>query len=130
MNPSAKHYKVHKPSPIDLVLQYDLNFIEGSIIKYIMRSPFKGDRIGDLKKALYYAKLLGTDDYSFGFADLDEYIELIEEEKQVINLTIWTVYDTDDNWNRVYKNIGKHNKVSRLIQKVIAIREKDEMARS
>ncbi len=128
MNPSAKHYKVHKPSPIDLVLQYDLNFIEGSIIKYIMRSPFKGDRIGDLKKALYYAKLLGTNEHSWGEADLDEYIELLPEEKQVINLVIWTVYPIDKEENIVYKNRGKHNTVSRLIKKIIAIREKDEMA--
>lgn len=126
----TKHYKMHKPSAIDLVLKYDLNFIEGNIIKYVMRSPFKGDRIGDLKKALYYAKLLGTDEYSAGKADLDKYIELLPEEKEIINLTIWTVYDTDDDWNMIYKNRGKENKVSRLIRKVITMRQKDALARS
>lgn len=125
-----KHYKIHKPSAIDLVLKYDLNFIEGNIVKYVMRSPFKGDRIGDLKKALYYAKLLGTDAYSLGWADLNKYTELLEEEKEVINLTIWCSYDVDDDWNRIYKNRGKENRVSRLIRKVIKIREKDALARS
>lgn len=125
-----KHYKIHKPSAIDLVLKYDLNFIEGNIVKYVMRSPFKGDRIGDLKKALYYAKLLGTDAYSLGWADLNKYTELLEEEKEVINLTIWCSYDVDDDWNRIYKNRGKENRVSRLIRKVITMREKDAVVRS
>lgn len=58
----TSHYKVHKPEAIDLILKYDLNFVEGNVVKYILRSPFKGDSEGDLNKALYYARLLKPSD--------------------------------------------------------------------
>lgn len=74
----TSHYKIHKPEAIDLILKYDLNFVEGNIVKYILRSPFKGDRVGDLKKALYYAKKLPKeckftcDNCNRGKFDIDE----------------------------------------------------------
>lgn len=48
------HYKRYKPEPIELIEKYQLNFSEGCFVKYMLRCEFKGDKLGDLKKALYY----------------------------------------------------------------------------
>lgn len=77
------HYGVCKPEPIQLIHQYKLNFVEGNIVKYILRSPFKGERTKDLEKAIYYALLLKPLGYirCFNFTDLEEYQKylLLEE---------------------------------------------------
>lgn len=77
------HYNICKPDPIQLIHKYKLNFVEGNIVKYILRSPFKGDRIQDIEKAIYYALLLQPIGYirCFNFTDLSEYNDylLIEE---------------------------------------------------
>lgn len=50
------HYHHCKPEPIKLIEKYQLNFSEGCFIKYMLRCEFKGDKLGDLKKAQYYLK--------------------------------------------------------------------------
>lgn len=50
------HYHHCKPEPIELIEKYQLNFSEGCFIKYMLRCEFKGDKLGDLKKAKYYLK--------------------------------------------------------------------------
>lgn len=84
------YYKIHKPEAIDLILRYNLNFIEGNIVKYILRSPFKWDRIGDLEKALYYASLLKEDNIraSFDESELDSYSDLSYLEREAVEMTI------------------------------------------
>lgn len=84
------HYKIHKPEPIDLILKYDLNFVEGNVVKYILRSPFKGDSQGDLKKALHYAKLLKPNPHFSRIFDdsLSEYTELSPWLLKAIKATI------------------------------------------
>lgn len=84
------HYKIHKPAPIDLILKYDLNFVEGNVVKYILRSPFKGDSQGDLKKALHYAKLLKPNPHFRRIFDdsLSEYTELSPWLLKAIKATI------------------------------------------
>ena len=37
--------------PIKIIEHYDLNFSLGSVIKYVLRAPFKGTPLDDLKKA-------------------------------------------------------------------------------
>ena len=51
----SDHYKFGI-EPIDIIESWDLSFTEGNIVKYLLRSPYKGDELGDLKKALYYLK--------------------------------------------------------------------------
>lgn len=53
-----KHYNVGKIEVIDAILDWNLNFCEGNIIKYIVRSDHKGNRIEDLKKAKQYIEFL------------------------------------------------------------------------
>lgn len=39
---------------IDIIESWDLNFSLGNAIKYILRSPYKGNQIEDLEKARWY----------------------------------------------------------------------------
>lgn len=88
------HYKIHKPEPIELILKYNLNFLEGNIVKYVMRSPFKDDRVGDLQKALYYARIIEPSAIPVRFPQFDcekqlkQYRELNVIEKTIISLVI------------------------------------------
>jgi hypothetical protein len=45
------HYK-KTIQPWDIIDAHNLDFYEGNAVKYILR--LKGDRIGDLKKAIHY----------------------------------------------------------------------------
>ena len=40
--------------PIKVIEHYDLNFMLGNAIKYILRAGKKDDKIQDLEKALFY----------------------------------------------------------------------------
>lgn len=40
--------------PIKIIEHYDLNFNLGNAIKYVLRAPFKGTPLADLKKAYTY----------------------------------------------------------------------------
>lgn len=47
-----KHYMQYKYEVIELTQH--CNFVMGNALKYILRSPFKGSEIEDLKKAVWY----------------------------------------------------------------------------
>lgn len=49
-----KHYKQGNVEAIDLIESYNLNFNLGNAIKYVSRCNFKGDKVNDLKKAIWY----------------------------------------------------------------------------
>lgn len=94
MSQATQHYKIHKPEPLELIQRYNLNFIEGNIVKYVLRSPFKGDRVGDLKKALEYAFIIDISQIQVRFSQFDfdkelqEYKELSLIEKTIASLVI------------------------------------------
>jgi len=49
------HYNNQKEyDVIDFIKDYDLNFNEGNIIKYVTRAKHKGTHIKDLEKAIDY----------------------------------------------------------------------------
>lgn len=49
------HYNNKKEyDVIDFVKDYDLNFNEGNVIKYVARAKYKGTHIKDLEKAIDY----------------------------------------------------------------------------
>jgi hypothetical protein len=55
INPA--HYTAYKGlEVIDLTEQ--MGFVEGNIIKYVARAPFKGSELQDLKKARWYLNRL------------------------------------------------------------------------
>jgi len=48
------HYNAH-PSGIEVIrITEHLNFCLGNVIKYVLRSPYKGSQIEDLRKAAWY----------------------------------------------------------------------------
>ena len=51
-NPS--HYKSDKMECIEVIEAFNLGFHLGNSVKYILRAGRKGDRIEDLKKAIWY----------------------------------------------------------------------------
>jgi len=53
----GSHYKSFTIQPIEFILKNDIPFIEGNIIKYVLRFKDKGG-IADLEKAKHYIELL------------------------------------------------------------------------
>ena len=51
-----KHYNNNGIETIDVIEAYNLNFNLCNVIKYILRSDLKGNKIQDLEKALWYLK--------------------------------------------------------------------------
>ena len=52
------HYNAGKIEVIDAIVDWDLDFIEGNVVKYVTRAKHKGDKLGDLKKARWYLDYL------------------------------------------------------------------------
>jgi len=58
-NINPKHYKQGKIEVIEFILDQQMNYLEGNIVKYLSRYKQKNG-IEDLKKALWYLnKLIG-----------------------------------------------------------------------
>ena len=53
-----KHYNQGKIEVIDAIMDWELDFIEGNVVKYVARSRHKSSRVGDLKKARWYLDYL------------------------------------------------------------------------
>jgi len=49
-----KHYYGNKLQAIDVIEDFELGFHLGNAIKYILRAEKKGDKIENLKKAIWY----------------------------------------------------------------------------
>ena len=52
------HYNQGKIEVIDAIEDWDLNFCEGNVVKYVARSRHKGEALQDLKKAQWYLNRL------------------------------------------------------------------------
>jgi hypothetical protein len=48
------HYKGNKFECIDIIEDFHLGFHLGNAVKYILRAGKKGDRIEDIRKAIWY----------------------------------------------------------------------------
>jgi len=53
-HPSHYGGKDNPFEPIKIIEHYDLNFMLGNTIKYVLRAGKKGDKLVDLEKALWY----------------------------------------------------------------------------
>lgn len=106
------HYKKCKPEPIDLIEKFQLNFAEGCFVKYMLRCEFKGDKLGDLKKALYYLKRSKEISYSrrMSYAEIREYYDCKKYSDEHLNCLIWFVS------GHGFETIGKYleNEISKL----------------
>ena len=52
------HYNKGKIEVSDAIEDWDLNFSEGNVIKYVARHRFKGEPLEDLRKAEWYIQRL------------------------------------------------------------------------
>lgn len=55
------HYTMGKIEVYDFIKAWDLSFAEGNVVKYLVRSPHKGNQLQDLKKARWYLEQLIKD---------------------------------------------------------------------
>ena len=53
---SPNHYNVGDIEVIDFIDSWGLNFNLGNAIKYVARCDYKGNKIEDLEKAIFYIK--------------------------------------------------------------------------
>ena len=53
----GSHYKKYKIQPVEFIIKNNIGFVEGNIIKYILRFKEKGG-VSDLEKAKHYIELL------------------------------------------------------------------------
>jgi hypothetical protein len=53
----GSHYKNYKIQPVEFIIKNNIGFVEGNIIKYILRFKEKGG-VQDLEKAKHYIELL------------------------------------------------------------------------
>ena len=53
----GNHYKNYKIQPVEFIIKNNIGFVEGNIIKYILRFKEKGGA-EDLEKAKHYIELL------------------------------------------------------------------------
>ena len=51
------HYKNYKIQPVEFIIKNNIGFVEGNIIKYVLRFKEKGG-VQDLLKAKHYIELL------------------------------------------------------------------------
>ena len=53
----GSHYKKYKIQPLEFIIKNNIGFVEGNIIKYVLRFKEKGG-VQDLLKAKHYIELL------------------------------------------------------------------------
>ena len=90
---NIEHYKRYKPEPIDLIEKYQLNFSEGCFVKYMLRCEFKGDKLGDLKKALYYLNISKPNSFRRGikYGELRDYYLSKKFSDEHLNCLLWFI---------------------------------------
>ena len=57
------HYQGNNLEVIDVIQEFGLDFCLGNAIRHILRADKKGDRITDLKKAIWYLEREIADDH-------------------------------------------------------------------
>lgn len=51
---NPEHYNMGSFEVLDVINDWELNFNLGNVIKYVARCNYKGDKITDLRKAIFY----------------------------------------------------------------------------
>ena len=62
----GSHYKDCAIQPVDYIVENNLDFLEGNVVKYITRHRTKGG-IEDIKKVIHYAELILEKKYGKDF---------------------------------------------------------------
>ena len=53
----ASHYNQGSIEVIDVIRDWNLNFVRGNVVKYVARAEHKGKELEDLKKAREYLNM-------------------------------------------------------------------------
>lgn len=53
-----QHYKKGAMQPWDIIDEWNLNFYEGNVLKYLLRAKHKGSQLDDYIKAKHYLQRL------------------------------------------------------------------------
>ena len=53
-----QHYKKGAMQPWDIIDEWDLDFYEGNVLKYLLRAKHKGSQLDDYIKAKHYLQRL------------------------------------------------------------------------
>lgn len=53
-----KHYNIGKYEVIDIIEDWNLDFNEGNVLKYLLRAKHKSEELEDLEKAQWYLNRL------------------------------------------------------------------------
>lgn len=56
-----EHYTIGSIEVFDFIKAWELSFAEGNVVKYVVRSPYKGSKLKDLMKARWYLDQLIKD---------------------------------------------------------------------
>jgi len=59
----GSHYKSCKIQPVDYIVENNLTFLEGNVVKYITRHRRKGEGARDIEKVIHYCELILEKDY-------------------------------------------------------------------
>lgn len=57
----GRHYQGMDPSPLEVILAWDLDFVRGNVLKYLARAGRKGgpeQAVEDIDKAVHYLQVL------------------------------------------------------------------------
>ena len=57
------HYKTCKIQPVDYIVENNLTFLEGNVVKYITRHRRKGEGARNIEKVIHYCELILEKDY-------------------------------------------------------------------
>ena len=57
------HYKSCKIQPVDYIVENNLTFLEGNVVKYITRHRRKGEGASDIEKVIHYCELILEKDF-------------------------------------------------------------------
>lgn len=74
------HYKKYAIQPIEFISKNNLTYIQGNIIKYVMRANDKGG-LQDLKKALHYIEIAIENDFNPTVIDYNIALDFCEKNK-------------------------------------------------
>lgn len=107
------HYSKFVKPPIEFILDFNLDFIQGNIVKYVLRHKFKNGK-QDLEKALSYSKL-GEEKKLNKVRNLGEITESkIGNYCRINNITDLNIY-----YILFYTVCNKYNRVSPIIEDLI-----------
>lgn len=81
------HYTALSVEPIALARHCD--FCSGNVLKYILRSPFKGSMLDDLKKALWYLRYLQNHPHLYHTIDRWSWSRRNLKSNQAFCVRIW-----------------------------------------